>query len=286
MAKGQVFISHAGPDAPQATAVAQALERGGLRVSLDRKTLEPGDVFLAFMEQALTEADYCLLLWSRAAAEREWVQVEWQAALYRTVKEARRFLLVGRLDEHQLPTLLAPRLHVNLFPNLTPGIDRVIVMCRQDREAAVESALPVGQPARARLTEEPDGETIYISSRLFQLTVPVRVALDAPVGMCIDRLVTDLPLPQQLDHQGIFGFRCLYHLLRGQERLSRDRPFRAQAVGPSTVVTLEMELRPFAADAPVEGSLSSARFRSSDEQAYVAAERAVLVAVARAGLGA
>ena len=51
-------------------------------------------------------------------------------------------------------------------------------------------------------------------------------------------------------------------------------------------MTLEMELRPFAADAPVEGSLSSARFRSSDEQAYVAAERAVLVAVARAGLGA
>ena len=284
VAQAQVFISHAGSDTSQATAVARALEGAGLRVSLDRETLEPGDTFIAFMEEALTESDYCLLLWSRAAAEREWVQLEWQAALYRTVKEARRFLVVGRLEEHPLPALLGPRLSVKLFPGVSPGIDSVIAMCQQDGEAATATARPVGQPARAKLTEDAGGDTIYVTSQLFQLTVPLRVLLDAPVGVCIDRLVTDLQLPQQLDHQGIVGFRCRYHLLRGDARLARDAPFRTQQIGPGAIVTLAMEMTPFAADAPMEGGLSSALFRSSDEQAYAGAQRAVLAAVARAGL--
>lgn len=285
MAELQVFISHAGTDSSQAAAVAQALEGAGLGVSLDRRALEPGDTFIAFMEEALTESDYCLLLWSRAAAEREWVKVEWQAALYRTVKEARRFLLVGRLEDHALPKLLAPRLFVDLFPAVTPGIDRVIAMCRQDLDTAAATARPVGQPARAQLTEDAGGDTIYITSKLFQITVPVRVLLDAPVGVCLDRFVTDLRLPRKLDHQGLVGTRYDYNLLRGEERLARDVPFSAQGVGQATVLTLETEVTPFAAAAPVAGSVSSVRYRSSDEQAYAEAERAVMAAVARAGLG-
>jgi TIR domain len=284
MLQDQVFISHAGADTLRATEVAQALERGGLRVSLDRETLEPGDTFLAFMEQALTESDYCLLLWSGAAARREWVQVEWQAALYRTVKEARRFLLVGRLEDHQLPALLAPRLFVDLFPGISPGIDQVIAVCHQDRAAAATTARPVGQPARARLTEDDGGDTIYVTSELFQVTVPVRVLLDAPVGVCVDRLVSDLGLPRQLDHQGIIGLRFRYDLQHGDQRLAKDSSFRTQGIEPGAVVTLITAPVMFAADAPVEGSLSSARFRSSDEPAYADAQRAVAAAVARAGL--
>ena len=284
MPQEQVFISHAGADTLLATKVAHALERGGLRVSLDRRTLEPGDTFLAFMEEALTESDYCLLLWSRAAAEREWVQVEWQAALYRTVKEARRFLLVGRLEDYQLPALLAPRLFVDLFPAISPGIDQVIGMCHQDREAAAATAQPVGQPARAHLTEDAGGQTIYLISELFKLTVPIRVLLDAPVGLCIDRLVSDIGVPRQIDYQGIIGIRFRYDLLHNDQPLAKDASFRAQGIEPGTVLRLFSRPAMFAADAPVDGSLPSAGFRSSDEGVRAAAQRALLTAVGRAGL--
>lgn len=287
MKQEQVFISHSGPDTPQATAVADRLESGGLRVSLDRRALEPGDTILAFMEQALTESDYCLLLWSRTAAEREWVKIEWQAALYRTVKEARRFLLVGRLEDHPLPSLLAPRLFVDLFPAITPGVDRVIEMCRQDHAAAIATERPVGQPARAEITEAAAGDTIYVTSELFGLTVPLRVQLDSPVAIWIDQLVTNLKLPKQLDHEGIVGLRCRYHLVHDDHRLANDQTFRAQKVVERSILKLELEMTPFAAGTPVEGSLSTARFRSGSSKAdYSEAHRTVLAAIARAGLGA
>src|SRR4051812_5216578 len=111
-----VFVSHAGADALQAAAVANLLTASGVDVRYDRNELRLGDSFLAFMNGALAASDYCLLLWSRNAAATPWVQVEWEAAFYRSVKEKQGFLVTGRLENIPVPPLLGPRLHVDFFP--------------------------------------------------------------------------------------------------------------------------------------------------------------------------
>jgi hypothetical protein len=87
------------------------------------------------MEKALSRSDYCLLLWSRTAAQRSWVKIEWEAALYRTVEESRHFLVIGRLEPWPLPVLLRPRLLIELFPELRPGVDELIDIWRKDSVA-------------------------------------------------------------------------------------------------------------------------------------------------------
>jgi TIR domain len=284
----QVFISHAGPDAPRAEAVTHALRGAGFGVMLDRDANRPGDDFLAFMEKALAECDYCLLLWSSAAARREWVRVEWEAALYRTVKEARRFLVIGRLEDHPLPALLAPRLFVELFPDLRPGTDELIGMLREDRAAAESSGRPVGQAA-VEVKEDAGGETVYVTSELFRLTMPLKVSLAVPAGVYVSRLVADLQLPQQQDYQGLIGVRYDYALVHENQRLARERGLAEQGVRPNSVLWLEVEMTPFAQRAPVEGTLVPTKYRGRPkrEKAELPADARgpLLAALSRAGLG-
>jgi hypothetical protein len=284
----QVFISHAGPDSPRAEAVMLTLREAGFGVMLDREVNRPGDDFLAFMEKALTECDYCLLLWSEAAARREWVRVEWEAALYRTIQESRRFLVIGRLEDHPLPALLAPRLFVEMFPDLKPGTAAVIEMLREDRAAAEGSGRPVGQ-ATFEVTEDAGGDIVYVTSELFRLTMPLKVSLSVPAGVYISRLVSDLQLPQQQDIRGLIGVRYDYALAHENRRLARERSLAEQGVRPNSILWLEVEMTPFAQRAPVAGALTTTKYRGrpKKEKAELPAEArgALLAAVSRAGLG-
>jgi hypothetical protein len=268
--------------------VALTLEQAGIGVMLDRQVNRPGDNFLHFMEKALTECDYCLLLWSKAAAEREWVQLEWEVALYRTIKEARRFLIAARLEIHPLPTLLAPRLFVEFFPTLHPGIDVFIAMCLEDRAAAASSGRPVGQ-ATVEVNEDQGGETIYVTSELFQLTMPLKVSMDAPSGVYVDRLVSDLMLPRQHDHQGIIGVRYEYKLVYQNHPLARELSLKSQGIRANSILWIEVDMKPFASRPPVGGALTTVTFRGeSDEdeaEAHREARRALMTALSRAGLG-
>jgi hypothetical protein len=294
----QVFISHAGPDSPRAEAVMRTLREAGFGVMLDREVNRPGDDFLAFMEKSLNECDYCLLLWSEAAARREWVRVEWEAALYRTIKEARRFLVIGRLEDHPLPALLAPRLFVEMFPDLKPGVAEVIEMLREDQSAAAGSGRPVGQPALA-VTEDAGGDTVYVTSELFSLTMPLKVSLSAPAGVYLSRVVSDLQLPQQQDIKGLIGVRYDYALAHESQRLARERSLAEQGVRPNSILWLEVEMTPFAQRAPVEGLFTKTKYRGwrNKEKAEPppkaelpkaelppAARGALLAALSRAGL--
>ena len=285
----QVFISHAGPDTPRAEAVMLALREAGFGVTLDREVNGPGDDFLAFMEKSLTECDYCLLLWSSAAARREWVRVEWEAALYRTIKEARRFLVIGRLEDHPLPALLAPRLFAEMFPDLKPGIAEVIEMLREDRSAAEGSGRPVGRPT-LEVTEDAGGDTVYVTSELFSLTMPLKVSLSVPAGVYLGRLVSDLQLPRQQDIQGLIGVRYDYALVHENLRLARERSLAEQGVRPNSILWLEVEMTPFSQRAPVAGTHTTTKYRGRPkrEKAEPPADEsrvALLAALSRAGLG-
>jgi hypothetical protein len=208
--------------------------------------------------------------------------------LHRGVREARRFLVVARLEDHPLPSLLAPRLFEDLFPNLHPGIDRVIAMCREDQAAAATTGRPVAR-ATADITEDPGGETIYVTSRIFQVTTPLKISMDLPCGLFLDRFLSDSMLPKQQDLQGRLGVRYEYRLVYGDHALAPELSFNSQGVPPNSALELEVEMQPFSARGPIAGALVPAvvrgEFGEEEAEALEQARRTLAAAVNRAGLG-
>jgi hypothetical protein len=261
-----VFLSHAGADTAKAMGVARELQSTGIDVRFDRQELRLGDVFLTFMEQALSTSDYCLLLWSRSAADTQWVRIEWEAALYRSVEEKRSFLVAGLLEDLPLPVLLAPRLRADLFPGLQPGLNNFIEMWQADREAEHRTQRPVAStPLLRTMTSTTD--IIYVTSDLFGITTPLRVNLDEPAGLCLDRIVDGFGLPRVFDHEGRIGVRFDYSLKSGNETLARGLPLNAQRIANKSVVWLETTMKSYAQSDPTSGVLQPATFRNFDFRA-------------------
>jgi hypothetical protein len=285
----KIFISHAGTDTDQAKKISLILSSAGLEPVLDRDEVIAGDSFLTFMEQALTECRYCLLLWSIAASRRKWVQIEWEAALYRSVTEARAFLMVGRLEDHQLPSLLAARRMVDLFPEPQPGLDELLGIFRSDNKAEEQSQKPV---TSTTFSSESDirGKTIYVTSELFARTVPLCVSFTVPVGIHVDRVVNAMKLPRRFDYEGRIGCNLNYRLARENKVLNRSLSLEVQQIQPEEVLWLEVEMIPFAASTPLKGALSPAVFRQPAQQKQQPnlvrlVRQELLTAITTAGMG-
>jgi hypothetical protein len=284
----RVFVSHAGADSAQAVAVADILTGSGIGVRFDRKELCLGDSFLSFMDSALADSDYCLLLWSRNAAQTPWVRMEWESALYRSIQEKRAFLVTGRLEDAAIPSLLAPRLRVDLFPELEPGIGQIAEMWGADRNAESATQRPVagskiGQP------EDSGPNTVYVTSEAFGITVPVRVDLNAPAGLMLDRIITRAALPKVLQYEGRIGVRFTYTLMNGEEELDRAKSLAQQGVADRSVVWLKTRMTQFSDAAPLEGSVLNVTFRKAMFEAsdpMIGAREEYRAAIRQAHLGA
>jgi hypothetical protein len=285
-----IFISHGGGDSSKAAVVAGMLTQARIGVCFDRQELRLGDSFLDFMERGLSAADYCLLLWSRNAAGTPWVRLEWEAALYRSIQQQRSFLVVARLEEIPPPALLGPRLRVDLFPDLQPGLGQVIASWQGDREAESETKRPVaGFPIAESGSRGP--QTIYITSEQFGVTVPMDADLKEPAGVYLDRLIVDFNLPRVLDYENRIGVRFSYRLMNGTRPLDRGIPLAAQRVKDKRVLWLETTMTPYSQSAPAQGTLGSAVFRGASQTAEMErveslARRDYLNMIARSGLGA
>jgi hypothetical protein len=280
----RIFISHAGANAAKARTIADYLSSAGLAPLLDREKLGAGDSFLSFMEEGLSTSDYFLLLWSLEAAGRKWVQIEWEAALHRAVSEVRAFLVVGRLDKQPLPSLLAPRLFVDLHPELLPGIEDLVRLWREDMSAEEKSGKPVA--SNPLLPHDVKGVPVYVTSDLFGVTVPVSIDLSAPAGVVMLDVRERLSLPTSMDHQGQIGIRFDYRLVLDKTPLDPSRPLAEQGVKPKSVLWLECTMRPFANRPPQSGRLEAVTFRGEtpESRAMKSANRRLLAAMQAANL--
>jgi hypothetical protein len=285
-----VFISHAGADAIRAAEVAGILNQSEIRTRFDRAELTLGDSFLRFMNQALNTSDYCLLLWSLQASATPWVEMEWEAALYRSVREKRSFLVIGRLEEVDVPALLAPRLRLDLFPALEPGMTALVKTWRADRTAETESGKPVGAPWAENPLRIEEATTVYIDSEQFSMMAPMGVKLQEPAGALLDRVVASYGLPRELSYSGKLGVRFSYQLFDKGAALARTQSLAGQGITAGRVLTIETTMTPFSTSEPVQGQHSPTVFRSGPSAAdpsaaLVDAMQAYRVAIARAGLG-
>jgi len=257
-----VFISHAGSNREQAGRVRDLLQASNVEVRLDVSEVEPGVSFVAFMESALSKSDYCLLLWSRAAGESRWVAVEWEAALHRTVSDAPGFLVVCRLENHEIPVLLRPRLFVDLFPRIEPGMERVLALLKDDADASERTSRPVAKP-KTGLTDEGEGARVYVTSKLFGRTFPIRVPLDTPVVLVIEKIVSGLELPREAPGPQGVGFRFDYGLATDDRTLADTKSLADQGIAENGVLWLETTVGPFSGAQPVRTSAGRVTYRSA-----------------------
>jgi hypothetical protein len=286
-----VFVSHAGADSAKAVAVAELMKRAGIEVRIDRDELHLGDRFLHFMETALSTSDYCLLLWSKAASATPWVQLEWEAALHRSVAEKRSFLVLALLEDTAPPALLAPRLFASLFPDLEPGITTIIDTWLADRDAEKETQRPVGAPR----TSAPPAEgpaTIYVTSELFGITAPLRADLDTPAGIYLDTVIAQFGLPTVKNPEGPIISRYSYRLMNGDEPLDRGSTLASQGIKDKSVLWLETTVMALSPVQPLRGNQGPAVYRGrssvDDEQrarVIAEAEQELLTTILRNGLG-
>lgn len=281
---GTVFISHAGADSQMALSVSDKLSNAGIGVRLDRHESTPGYSFVAFMEQSLADSDYCLLLWSRRAAQQAWVAVEWHAALVKAVKEQRAFIVTARLEEFPVPTLLASRLYVDLFPDLGAGVDRLLSLWHSDGAAERAAERPVASAPLAVTAGGPD--EVFVTSEVFGITVPVRTSLAYPAGALLTRVVSEFGLPSSMAHEGRAGVRFDYALSFAKNVLASDVPLRDQGVAEHSILWIETTMVPFAAGTVVGGRLQSVTLRGSNPAQIGDAKRWLRDEIARNGLGA
>lgn len=287
----RVFISHAEADSESAVRVTRALESAGMQVVFDREHLSFGESFLTFVETALDTSDFCLLLWSRSAARSSWVTVEWQSALVHTVNKRRGFLVVARLESHDVPTLLKPRLFVDLFPDLEAGVRTVVERWLLDRkvEQLSEKAV-VGRD----VPNAEHGASFYVTSQLFAFTVPIMLPLAVPIAACVERFVSHLALPKRLEHDGRIGLLFEYSFAFDGRTLRQSATLVEERIPENALLNLLVETKPFAVQAPAAGSLAGAVFRDrgrrvaarppgSDDLAAIA-RSALQAAIVKAGL--
>lgn len=129
-----VFLSFAGQDRPKAQRFRGDLAARGFDAFVDEHSIKPSENFLSVINKALTRSSYCVLLWSRHTQDRPWVEVEWTAALFRDLNEKRSFLFVVRLDETEVPLLLATRKYLDAFVDWDAAVARLVATWRRDRE--------------------------------------------------------------------------------------------------------------------------------------------------------
>ena len=176
-----------------------------------------------------------------------------------------------------------------LHPQITPGIDELILVWRRDAKVKEATGRPVAS-ARSVPTSTGDQNQIYVTSDYFAITTPISVDLNGPAGLLLDRLRDTFDLPTQLDYDGKLGVRFEYRFRLGDHVLNRGLSLSQQGVEPGGVLWLEFDMIPFSTKNPIKGELSVSTFRSDDPRsdwqlACGAARTTMLKQVEAAGLG-
>jgi hypothetical protein len=280
----KIFLSHASSETEQAIKVADLLHKAGLEPVIDADEIRTGDSFISFMDEAITDCDYCLLLWSRAASKGRWVKEEWQSAYYRSVTTNQSFLVIGRLEDLDPPPMLRPRSWIELFPELEIGIEKLVTMWRDDEAAADASNRPVCPP-QCPLPVDSSGQTVYISSRVFGKTFPFDVDFEVPTAFVTDSIVDYLAAPRQHDHKGMLGCRYEYSLSDGREILDPVQSLKSQNIAEKSLLWLQVVITPFAAGESVGPESTGATFRGGPNEAKRGGNAALLEWSQQVGLG-
>lgn len=307
----RLFLSYASVDQRLATAVENhlaGLVRERVVEIWARRKLRAGDVRDDAIQSQLEEADLIAILVSAdylAAdecyeAEMNRALVRHAAGVLRVVPVVLRSVDWGALPLGRLVCLppggKAVTLHRNrdaAYRDVALGIRRAATELRAQRQTAhpldrIAELTSQRLVTRAhKVAADEGGAEVYVTSNLFQVTLPVQVGLERPAGVLLDRVVYSIGVPTAFDYRGRVGARFDYRLVLREQILDPARTLAAQGVQASDVLWLETGISLVASTRPLEALVPSLHLRGGDdweEEARGAARAALVRALQAADL--
>lgn len=232
----QIFLSFAGANRSQALSLKEGLEREGFEAFLDEHSIKPGQNIISAINNALTRSSYFVLLWSDHTRNRPWPEMEWTAALSmelnQQLNKKRTFLFVVRVQDTELPPLLAPRKYLDAFHDQRPAAKILADTWRRDRGAG----LPVIPAPKVPTSRVDDPIELFVRNR--ELSVLHVVAVPSTVtGLeLLGRVREDLQL-RDGESSRIVSVRFTYEL-RYHDKALEDQPLTELGVKDEDTIDL------------------------------------------------
>jgi tetratricopeptide (TPR) repeat protein len=130
-----IFLSHSTKDKKFVQRLADALIDAGFEPWLCEVDIDPGENFVAKIDDGLARCDVALVVWSPDAATSNWTREEWTSVLARQVAEQKIRLGIILLREHPLPQLLRTKNYIDARSDQTAGLSETVKWLKR-RESA------------------------------------------------------------------------------------------------------------------------------------------------------
>ncbi|MDZ7302679.1 MAG: TIR domain-containing protein [candidate division KSB1 bacterium] len=154
MDKPRIFISHTweAEDNALTHRLEKVLRDTGAEVWVDHAGIRPGDSLPKQINDALGWCNILVLVWSKAAKDSHWVELEWFNAL-----TLRKRIIPCLIDDIPLPPILAHLAYID-FSNEAQGLRQLLAALQLEpprREAQEPAASPEDEPKPAPTPPRP-----------------------------------------------------------------------------------------------------------------------------------
>ena len=261
-----VFISYATADRTEVLKFHQDLLERGIDPFLDIMDIQPGDDVVMSINGALERSDFYVLVWSAAARDRYWVNSEISAAMVLEQRRARPFVFIVRLDDSELPPVLAPRRYLDAFGGRrAAAADQLAAVWTRDRAVGTKvlpAPAPVAEPVPAPAPVAEPVLHVYARNQSLNVSHEVRVRIGATARDLVAALAEQLALPTEAsEYGGAVGVRFSYRYQLGGEALAVDSADPADsdvplALAEGDVVDIEVVVEPFGPDGALSDPVS------------------------------
>lgn len=250
-----VFISYATADRTEVLKFHQDLVERGIDPFLDIMDILPGDDVVMSINGALERSDFYVLVWSAAARDRYWVNSEISAAMVLEQRRARPFVFIVRLDDSELPPVLAPRRYLDAFGGMRQlAADQLAAVWRRDRALGTRVL-----PAPAGVAEPVADDSVmhvYARNQSLRVSHEVRIRPGASARDLVAALTEQLALPTEAsEYGGAVGVRFAYRYQHAGEQLVPDSDVPL-GLAEGDVVDVEVVVEPFGPDGALTDPVS------------------------------
>lgn len=245
----------------------QDLRERGIDPFLDILDIAPGDDVVMSINGALERSDFYVLVWSAAARDRYWVNSEISAAMVLEQRRARPFVFIVRLDDSELPPVLAPRRYLDAFGgHREAAADQLAAVWMRDRAVGTKvlpAPAPVAEPGPesepTTAPAPPEGRPIvhvYARNQSLQVSHEIRIHAGATSRELVTALAEQLVLPTEAsEYGGAVGVRFGYLYHHAGEQLAEDSDVPL-ALAEGAIIDIEVVIEPFGPDGALADPVS------------------------------
>lgn len=153
-----VFLSHSSVNKPFVRTLAADLDVNGFDAWADEGEIEVGQSLMHKISDALRDTDYVIAVHTEDFAKSQWAQQEIAAALAGRMSGKIKTVILIRLDNAPIPTILQGHLYADFRSDYDAGLRQILraLTGKRDTPSATAVSLPVD---RAKLVAVLDGLT-------------------------------------------------------------------------------------------------------------------------------